>query len=189
MGSERIEARAAVRVRDALPADAAAIARVAREVWPATYAGLLDDAFIELVLTRTYEATALSGTIAAAGEDPGSHFLVAEDREEIVGYLHYGPGAGGPELHRLYVLPARTREGTGAALLAELNRRLAPGTAYVALVHAGNDGALRFYAREGFSRAGRVDGRSAFLERYGLGGEPCGGPGCDVIVRYEVPEG
>lgn len=35
-------------------------------------------------------------------------------------------------------------------MLNELERRLAAGTTYVLLVIAGNQGALRFYAREGF---------------------------------------
>lgn len=184
---ETTERQTAVDVRDAAPADARTISEIAHAAWPATYTGVFEDEFIRLVLERTYEPEALAGTIARCAADRSSHFLVAERAGTVVAYLHYGPGAGGAELHRIYVRPDLTGEGIGSALLRELNRRLEPGTSYVALVHRDNAGALRFYERHGFEAAGRVDGMELFREREGFGGGgAAAGPGCDVLVRYRV---
>jgi ribosomal protein S18 acetylase RimI-like enzyme len=167
-------------VRDALPEDAAAIRAVALRAWPAAYAGLFAPGYIEHVLESGYALDVLERQLA----DTSAVFLVAcEDDGTIIGFLHYGEG----ELRRLYVEPDRIGQGIGAALLAELNRRLPAGTAYVALVREGNDRALRFYDRHGFERAGLVDGLAHFAEREGY--EPPGTSprGRDVLVRYVVP--
>lgn len=165
-------------VRDAVPADAPTIRDVASRAWPAAYEGLFEQGFIDLVLGRTYTVEALIGQIA----DPAAQFLVADDGGTVVAYLHYAEG----ELYRLYVEPALTGRGIGSELLAELNRRLPAGTEYVALVREGNQGALRFYERRGFERAGHVDGFRLFLDREGLEA-PVAGAGRDVLVRYVVP--
>lgn len=167
-------------VREAAPADMEAIAAIAAEVWPATYRDLLDEDFIATVLARTYDEASLRAAIAEA-----EVFLVAESGGRLVGYLQYGDGPKGPELHRLYVAAAAQGNRVGAALLDALEARLAAGVRYVALVHAGNEGALRFYARHGFSDAGRIDGRRTFLERSGLEGRS---GGCDVLLERVVPE-
>ncbi|HWH45484.1 MAG TPA: GNAT family N-acetyltransferase [Thermoleophilaceae bacterium] len=169
-------------IRDARPDDARAVADVALEVWPATYAGLLEDAFIADVLAHTYSVESLTRLISSAPV-----FLVAERDGGAVGYLHYGSGVHGPELHRLYLRESETGRGTGRALLAELNARLEPGDSYVALVHEGNERALGFYERMGFEPAGRVDGRSLYLEREGVVPERDYAAGCDVLVRFVVP--
>lgn len=171
-------------IRDATPADAAAVRGVAIEAWPATYAGLLPDDFIARVLEATYALEPLARLIAEA-----EVFLVAEIDGEPVGYLHYGDGPHGPELHRLYLLPSATGKGVGPALLAELNSRLEPGTSYVALVHHDNAGALRFYEREGFVPAGTIDGPSFYMRREGLDSSRVEAESCDVFVRYVVPVG
>jgi ribosomal protein S18 acetylase RimI-like enzyme len=179
-------AGAEARIRDAEPADAPAVGALARIVWPATYRGLLEDDFIDLVLERTYRASELEAQIRRAAASDDEHFLVADAGEHLLGYLHYGPATGLPELYRLYVHPAESGRGLGRALLAELHRRLEPGTTYVALVHAGNTRALRFYERQGFERAGRVDGKQAFLERYGIAGGGSADP-CDILLRFRIP--
>lgn len=178
---------AGVVVRDARPGDVPAIAAVARRAWPAAYAGLFEEEFIELVLARTYSSGALTGAIGRCARDPRAHFLVAEEGDgHVIGYLHYGPGSSGPELHRLYVEPDRIREGIGSRLLAELNRRLASGTEYVALVREGNLRAVRFYERLGFEHAGLVDGFASFLERSGLPDAAVERRGGDMLMRYRV---
>ena len=165
-------------VRDAVPADAPAIRAVALRAWPAAYDGLFEPAFIDYVLEHSYAAEALGRDI----EDEASIWLVAEEEGRIVGYLHYSSG----ELHRLYIEPELIGRGVGRALLAELNRRLPAGTEYVALVREGNDGALRFYERQGFTHAGHVDGMERFLDRERADAAFAGG-GRDVLVRYVVP--
>ena len=164
--------RAAIGVRDATRADVDAIQRVARRSWREAYAGLLTDAEIRHYLRWTYNRPTLWADIAAARRGRG-HFLVAE-RSGAVGYLHYvAAGVRGAELRRLYVDPDAVGAGVGSALLRELHRRLAPGSAYMLRVHPGNSRALAFYRRKGFEEAGRVE-------------SPPGGR-CDVLLRMIVP--
>lgn len=167
----------ALTTRDAVPSDAPAIRAVAERAWPAAYEGLFEPEFIQLVLDRTYDAELLAEAIAA----PGSVFLVAEDDGEVIGYLHYADG----ELNRLYVEPERIGTGAGRLLLAELERRLEPGTEYVALVRAGNHRAVSFYLRNGFETARHVDGFARFAEAWGLDLPDSGSH--DLLMRRRLP--
>lgn len=167
----------ALTTRDAVPADAPVIRAVADRAWPAAYDGLFEPSFIELVLERTYDPALLARAIA----DPASQFLVAEDGDTVVGYLHYADG----ELHRLYVEPARIGTGAGRMLLDELERRLPPGTEYVALVRGGNERAVAFYLRRGFEAAERVDGFRRYAEAWDL--ELPAGERADLLMRRRLP--
>lgn len=160
-----------------MPADAPAIRAVAERAWPAAYDGLFEAEFIQLVLDRTYDTALLAQAIAA----PGSVFLVAEDNGVVIGYLHYADG----ELNRLYVEPDRIGTGAGRLLLGELERRLEPGTEYVALVRAGNERAVSFYLRHGFETVGYVNGFARFAETWGLELEDAGSR--DLLMRRRLP--
>ena len=58
--------------------------------------------------------------------------------------------------------------GLGAKLLHELERRLDAGTTYVLLVIAGNNGALRFYAREGFRDEQAIEAAGFYSRQMGV---------------------
>ncbi|MGH2761131.1 MAG: GNAT family N-acetyltransferase [Thermoleophilaceae bacterium] len=177
-----------LRVRDAVPVDAERVAGIARRAWPAAYRGLFDKSFIDLVLDQAYHPAAMRDRIEEArGAD--AEFLVADEAGHAVGFLHFGPGERGAELRALYVEPERIGAGIGHALLGELNRRLRPGTEYVALVREGNDLAIRFYERHGFEQAELVNGFDVFAAHHGLrppAEERCGR---DPLMRYRVPAG
>jgi ribosomal protein S18 acetylase RimI-like enzyme len=175
-----------LRVRDAVPADAERVAAIARRAWPSAYRGLFEAAFIEQVLERAYNPAAIRERIEAAARRRDAHFLMAE-LDRPAGFLHFGAGERGPELHALYVEPERIGAGAGHALLLELHRRLRPGTEYVALVREGNNAAIRFYERQGFERAETVDGFALFMRHHGLRHGPTQRSGRDVLMRYRVP--
>jgi GNAT superfamily N-acetyltransferase len=142
-------------VRDARPADAEAIARVARASWKAAYQEYLDPAYVDAELADGYAVPTLARDIALlAGVD--ACFFVAERAGAVVGYLHYAPVEDGPYLRRLYVHPDHWRTGVGDALLEELHRRIGPETSYTLDVHPRNEQARAFYARRGFVDAGRL---------------------------------
>jgi ribosomal protein S18 acetylase RimI-like enzyme len=157
----------AVRVRDAAPADAAAIARVARASWRETYRDIFARAFIEDFLARAYDEAALARSAATAATRDDAVFLVAERGGEVVGYLQFGNGPRGPELWRIYADPAHFGTGVGSALLAELHRRIDGRVdSYVLDVHSRNERGRAFYDRNGFVIVG--------------GG---GTPDCDLTLR------
>ena len=145
-------------VRDATPADAEAIARVARASWSETYREIFETDFIAGFLERNYEPGALAQQAERAATSGDEHFLVAERGGEIVGYLHFGTGRHGPEQFRVYADPAHFGSGVGSALLAELHRRLDGRVdAYLLDVHSRNERGRAFYDRTGFVIVGGGD--------------------------------
>jgi len=147
-----------VAVRDALAADAEAIARVARASWTDTYRDIFEAAFIEQFLAQAYALEALAAAAERATGREDEQFLVAERDGEIVAFAHYGEGRRGPELFRIYADPAHYGTGTGSALLAELHQRLAGRIdGYVLDVHSRNARGREFYELNGFVLVGGGD--------------------------------
>jgi ribosomal protein S18 acetylase RimI-like enzyme len=163
-------------VRDAVAADAAAVASIGRVAVPDTYKDLIDDAAVlEAIVEQSYALDALRECIARCMSAADAHFLVAERDSRIVGFLHYDCQGPDPELHRIYIEPAQKRRGIGSALLQELHRRLARGDTYILMVVAANRPAVAFYERHGLVEAARVDGVAYMHEQMGIefaGGAP-----------------
>ena len=166
-------------VRDAEERDISGIQDVARASWAETYAGIYTSEFIGEFLSRAYSAESLERSIEGARSSAGSHFLVAERGGEVVGYLHFGAGPQGAELHRLYARPDQFGTGIGHALLTELEARLDEAIdRYVLYVHERNERGRRFYARQGFAEIGRREGsdEEVMLEKRLLRVRPRGSP-------------
>ena len=139
-----------VSVRDALPSDAEAIARVARASWAETYRDIFEPSFIDGFLERNYDPVLLADA-ASEAERRGQVFLVAERDGDVVGYLQFGEGSRGPELWRVYADPAHYGTGVGSALLDELHRRIDGAVdTYILDVHSRNERGRAFYDRQGF---------------------------------------
>jgi GNAT superfamily N-acetyltransferase len=144
-------------VRDASAADAAAIEGVARRSWASTYGPIFDPAYIDEFLARNYAPARLAAAIEAAAARDDAHFLVAERDAVVVAFAQYGVGTRGPELFRIYADPAQYGTGVGAALLAELHRRIVGHVnSYLVDVHVENELGRAFYERRGFVPEGRV---------------------------------
>jgi ribosomal protein S18 acetylase RimI-like enzyme len=156
-------------VRDAVAADAQAVASIGRIAVPDTYKDLIDDAAVMgAIVEQSYALDALRECIARCASATDAHFLVAERNRRIAGFLHYDCQGPEPELHRIYVEPAQKRRGIGSALIKELHRRLASGDSYVLMVVAANRPAVAFYERHGFVEAARVDGVAYMHEQMGV---------------------
>jgi [ribosomal protein S5]-alanine N-acetyltransferase len=140
-----------VSVRDALPADAEAIARVARASWTVTYRDIFEPAFIDGFLAQYYSTDALATAAQRAAEREDTEFLVAERDGEVVAYAHFAVGERGPELFRIYAHPDHYGTGVGSALLDELHRRIDGAVdTYILDVHSRNERGRAFYDRHGF---------------------------------------
>jgi ribosomal protein S18 acetylase RimI-like enzyme len=155
-------------VRDAVVADAAAVAAIGRVAFPEWAKAVVDVSVIDAIVAQTYSLAALRDCITRCARNDNAFFLVAERDGGVVGYLHFDCEGPEPELHRIYVDPRQKRGGIGSALLRELHARLAPGSSYVLLVHAENLSAIAFYQHHGFVEHARVDGPTYFREHMGL---------------------
>ena len=160
-------------IREATQADAEEIARVHVASWEVAYAGLLPIDTIEEHAAQ--RGPAWSGILA--GNDHGT--LVAVEDGRIAGFASVGASRdddaaeGEGELLAIYVDPAWWRSGAGSALHAAALDALAERgyTRAVLWVLEANDGARRFYERQGW----QADG-SASTFTFGSGSRP--------IVRY-----
>jgi ribosomal protein S18 acetylase RimI-like enzyme len=157
-------------VRDATPADAEAIGRVARASWADTYREIFDRQFIDRFLAENYSVESLRRSAERASQRGDGHFLVAQRDNTVVGYLQFGVGRRGPELFRIYADPVHYGTGVGSALLAELHRRIEGSVeSYVLDVHARNERGRAFYDRNGFVIAGEA-----------------ATPDCDLTLRRDL---
>ncbi len=96
----------------------------------------------------------------AAALDAGQGVLVAEHDGALVGlawFLDSGTFALGGYLRLIALRPGGEGHGTGAALLDEVERRVARASrSLFLLVSHWNDAARRFYARRGYSELGTI---------------------------------
>ena len=115
-----------VRIRQAGPADAGAVAQVQAETWRAAYLGMLPHEV--LVGFGEAQGTAFwQRVLERIGG--GDAVLVAEFDGEVVGFVSSGPireripGYSG-EFYALYVLPEAQGCGIGTALIAQAGRAM-----------------------------------------------------------------
>lgn len=133
------------------PAEADAVALLARAIWIDTYSDIIAPAQIDYMLEQRYNAARLREEF----EKPGfwwDQALVAGERVGFAASCLTG-AAGEIKLDKLYVLPGFQRRGIGAALLA---RTLAHGaaagcTTLILAVNKHNERAIAAYRKHGFA--------------------------------------
>lgn len=147
-----------MRIREAEPADAKAIAEIHVRSWQAAYRGLLTDDYLDsLSVEERLE------THRVALESPGEHRTwVAEEGGRILGFAVTGPSQDADadertgEVYAVYLLPERFGVGIGKRLLDHSmddlrERGFRTATLWVLET---NEAGRRFYEREGW----RTDG-------------------------------
>ncbi len=147
---------ASVTVRRAMPADAAAIARVHLDAWRWAYEGLLDPS---LLARRNVDSTTAMWQRTMA---EGTHVvLVAERDGDVVGFAGCGPSrddnaVGAGELFVMYIDPDAYRTGVGSALMARVLEELVAAGFDEAVVWVleSNQLGRRFYERWGWQTDG-----------------------------------
>ena len=140
--------------REAIEADAEALAAFGRESWVATFGTLYPLEDLHAYLTSSFGAEIQRAQIASAGES----YLLAFEGEQIVGYCRMGPvdmpvdATGAVELHRLYVHERVKGKGVAATLMDQAlqwARARGAGAIYLS-VWENNPRAQAFYRRYGF---------------------------------------
>jgi ribosomal protein S18 acetylase RimI-like enzyme len=142
-----------VELRDAVSADAAALADLNTASWRAAYAGIIPAAFLTALDVPAWEQYLL----ARIG-DPHSFTVVALSGGRLVGFVSGGPlrdepGVVAGEVYAIYVAPEHYGGGVGGLLLTEAEARLAAGGFADAWlwVFTRNRAGRRFYERRGWS--------------------------------------
>jgi len=151
-------------IRRATPADAGALAELARDTFVETFGHLYRPADLAAFLRDSQSLAAYARLLQA----PGVAVWVAEDAGgALVGFLNAGPcklplpepepGAG--EIRQLYLRSAVQGSGLGSRMLGlGLEWLEARGHAPLFVgVWSGNSGAQRLYARFGFEKVGEYD--------------------------------
>ncbi len=116
-----------MQIREALPSDTAAIAKVKVDTWRHDYVGIVPD---ERLASLSYEEVQACWLEGLSGSRAGTFYYVAQaDDGEIVGYACGGPERTGDpdhagELYAIYVRPEFQRRGIGLRLFRTVARRL-----------------------------------------------------------------
>jgi GNAT superfamily N-acetyltransferase len=154
-------------VRDAVAADAMAVAVVHVRGWQEGYRGLLPDDY--LAGLRPEDRAARYSFDDTSPES--ATMLVALDGDAVRGFAAIGPARdledpSVGELRALYIDPAWWRLGVGRRLIAEARERLATRgfTQAVLWLLAGNERAAAFYTADGW----RPDGADRQDEIWGV---------------------
>lgn len=143
-----------MKIRPALPHDAAAIAHVEVTTWRATYSGLIPESVFERRSLPTREK--LWASVLTPSAPHGLIVFVAESESAgVIGFCDGGrpftPVQGyDAEIVGIYVLPAHQRAGTGRALLRSVAREIASAGAQSIFLWALKDNVYRsFYEKLG----------------------------------------
>lgn len=163
-----------VTVRDAIPQDAAEVARVHVRSWQVAYRGLFPDDYLDGLRAEDRMARYTFGD----GHPDRPATIVAVAGDTVCGFATTGPSqdedaAAAGELFAIYLDPHAWGRGVGRSLMTEARARLScQGFAEAILwVLAGNERAQRFYRADrwqpdGHRRHENVWGVSADVVRY-----------------------
>ncbi len=149
-----------IRLREAVPGDAAPLAALAARTFAATFAELTPPADLAAFLAETYGVRQQGAEIA----DPDVITVLAVSGEAIAGFVQIRRGSPPPcvpadgaiELGRFYVDDTHHGRGVAARLMEEALRRAGESGAAVLWlgVFEHNARARRFYEKWGFRPAG-----------------------------------
>ena len=149
-----------VRVRAAQPEDARDIAHAHVRAWQSAYKGIIDD---DTLASLDIEQRAQSWRRDLSSPSADVELLVVCVDDRVVGFSSYGtprdaaePETG--ELRAINLHPDYWSQGIGSDLFLEALaglRRLGYGRAYLWVAH-GNDRAIRFYGKHGWTDDGVV---------------------------------
>ena len=154
-----MEAAHMVTVREAVPADARAIARVHVDSWRTTYRGIVPDSVLSQLSYEERER--MWQGILDAAEGQAFVYVAVDESGQIVGFASGGPERSGDpdykgELYAIYIADASHRKGVGRLLAQTVAERLARDGLHSMLVWVLADNPARhFYEALGGQQARR----------------------------------
>ena len=142
-------------IRTAIPADAAALARLHIDVWDDAYTGLVPQSILDERRGRVDERTQRWREIL---ESHDRNRVAVDAAGELIGFACSGPARDNDvdldlEVWALYVRAPHWGTGVGYALFEDV---VGDRAAYL-WVLAGNERAIAFYQRQGFRLDGTED--------------------------------
>ena len=141
-------------IRRAVPDDLEAVVAVGRLTWPATYATIAGDDYVQMGLAKWWTPEETRPLV-----DSGRTFVAEVGPDEttdaspkIIGIASTGLLGKEVALYRLYVLPDYHGQGLGSRLLGAVLEDIGRGshTRLWLSYLEGNESAERFYAKHGF---------------------------------------
>ena len=163
-------------IREAVPGDAAGIARVHVESWRTTYPGIMPQAHLD-ALSYTDRERTWAEILTNNGPGRSLTSVAATDAGEIVGFVSGGrektgdPDFGG-EIYGLYLLQSHQGKGLGRRLVQAFARRLSQEgyTTLLIWVNAQNPARHFYEALGGLSaRTGQRTIQSVLYDDLGYG--------------------
>ena len=156
-----------IEIRPVTPPDVPAISALAREIWQATYPGIITQEQIDFMLEQRYGHERLYDDI----EDADKWLDQAFHNGRRVGFAFSELYKGEFKLDKLYIHPDVQRQGVGGELIEHVSRRAAKlGHPCVVLaVNKRNEKAIASYRKYGFTvREAIVDdiGRGFVMDDY-----------------------
>lgn len=138
-------------ISPASPADAEAIARVARDIWYLHYPGIITVSQIDYMLGQRYQPEIIAAQINANE----AWWDKLEVDSWLAGFAGYEPGsvADSVKLDKLYVHPRVQGHGYGYALVQHVeacSRERGFSSLYLQ-VNKGNTASIAFYRKAGFT--------------------------------------
>lgn len=133
-------------IRSAAAQDVFAISELANRIWRKHYPSIITNEQIDFMLEKMYSAQSLRDQINKA-----YHFLIAQEKEDIIGYLSLLKRNGGNYfLDKLYVDTERQKRGVGKLLLNYATKEITDKFQIRLQVNRKNHKAINFYFKEGF---------------------------------------
>jgi len=116
-----------MRIREAVLADAAAIARVHVDSWRTTYQGIVPDGYLASLSYEQREHVWQGNLSAVRAEE--FVYVAQDDGDRVVGFASGGPQNSGDaeyagELYAIYLLASYQGQGIGRQLVMAVTRRL-----------------------------------------------------------------
>lgn len=130
--------------------DAGEIGQLARKIWNQAYASIISQAQIDFMLEQGYERSRLKRELREGPE----YWLLAIQRNTLIGFSSWSVEAGKAKLHKLYLDPDFHHQGLGSQLLRRVeNLIFSEGLPEIHLqVNKQNRRAIRCYERNGYTK-------------------------------------